>query len=355
MTTYDGVMFLNALDTILAGFHAQGDHSTWVLLDAANTLVRAAQARVYRRKPDFVGARLTAAAVEPVLEENPKFGALADILRDIAAASAPADGAAAATPADAGPVLIIVQEDRICQQLRDYLAAGGPAYMEARLRWYFRWKETLPQLTANMAQSAQRSWPAPASAAASGSASSSARGNSSSTSSTSAAGGGSTGGGGGGGGGRRRRGALIAAARSSHSHSGTGPSASSSTTSAGTSSLLAAESEALADLYGSCDDGPAGGGETAVRGDSHAHSAKRARKAARDGTRFRQPGMVPRGKRQAACCVYRACAAGGGADGCACGHSGRCCQARPPRSIRAPGRVPGTVGRGPGTVGRGPG
>src|SRR5690606_30932872 len=63
LTTYDCVTFLNMLDTILAGFHALGDHSTWVLADAANTLVRAAQARVYRKKPNVAeGQRLTAAS-----------------------------------------------------------------------------------------------------------------------------------------------------------------------------------------------------------------------------------------------------------------------------------------------------
>jgi len=154
------------LDTILAGFHALGDHSTWVLADAANTLVRAAQARVYRKKPNVAeGRRLTAASVEPVLEENPKYAVLTEVLQEIrerqqAAAAVKAEAGVDDMPpahdgsalGGAAPVLVVVEEDRTCRQLRDSLALGGQAYLQRQLRNYFRWKETLPRLTANLAQ-----------------------------------------------------------------------------------------------------------------------------------------------------------------------------------------------------------
>jgi len=240
------------LDTILAGFHALGDHSTWVLADAANTLVRAAQARVYRKKPDVAeGQRLTAASVEPVLEENPKYAVLTEVLQEIrerqqaAAAAVKAEAGADDVPpahdggalGGAAPVLVVVEEDRTCRQLRDSLALGGQAYLQRQLRSYFRWKETLPRLTANLAQTrvtsakgaaASPASPAMAAAPATAGSASAPVGCGAGRGGTPTPGGAPP---------RRRRGALIAAGRLAGSAAApAGP------------TVLSAESEALADL-----------------------------------------------------------------------------------------------------------
>ncbi|TPX66046.1 hypothetical protein SpCBS45565_g04722 [Spizellomyces sp. 'palustris'] len=128
LVSYDCVTFNSFLETIVAAntsepsavFRSDGSQSQWLFLDAAHTVLSAARQRVYRR---IVGATGNLEAgippgVEPVLEEQPKWRALIDALRVIEAGRSELLGRGEAPR----PVLIMVEGDRACAQLREVLA-----------------------------------------------------------------------------------------------------------------------------------------------------------------------------------------------------------------------------------------
>ncbi|KNC97326.1 DNA repair protein (rad1) [Spizellomyces punctatus DAOM BR117] len=128
LVSYDCVTFNSFLETIVAAnasepsavFRSEASQSQWLFLDAAHTVLSAARQRVYRR---VVGATGNLEAgippgVEPVLEEQPKWRALIDALRVIEADRSELLGRGEVP----GPVLIMVEGDRACTQLREVLA-----------------------------------------------------------------------------------------------------------------------------------------------------------------------------------------------------------------------------------------
>ncbi|OAA62497.1 DNA repair nuclease, XPF-type/Helicase [Niveomyces insectorum RCEF 264] len=129
----DAVAFLQRLDTIHAAHSpppgsTRQSQSPWLFLDAAQTIFDTAKRRVYTGKHNFAGdgdaaggtktTTTTTSSLRPVLEEQPKWSVLADILeeidRDVALAGAPRDDSN-------GTILIMCGDVDTCRQLRDYL------------------------------------------------------------------------------------------------------------------------------------------------------------------------------------------------------------------------------------------
>ncbi|RYC60652.1 hypothetical protein CHU98_g5566 [Xylaria longipes] len=119
----DAVSFLQQLDTIHAAHSPQPgstrqNQSPWLFLDAANTIFGTAKQRVYAASKAMVNARSSVDSLRPVLEEQPKWSLLAEILEEI-------DRDLYFEPAMRGDsnqtILIMCSDAATCRQLRDYL------------------------------------------------------------------------------------------------------------------------------------------------------------------------------------------------------------------------------------------
>ncbi|KAI5307891.1 hypothetical protein KEM55_007128 [Ascosphaera atra] len=124
LLTYDCVSMIKYLDLILQA-HAVPAGSTkqtqspWLFLDAAHILFQTAKSRVYRGK---ITRGKTEDAIpdtlEPVLEEQPKWAVLADVLKEI---ERDAYMNPSSKGSSHGTVLIMCSDQKTCRQLRDYL------------------------------------------------------------------------------------------------------------------------------------------------------------------------------------------------------------------------------------------
>jgi DNA excision repair protein ERCC-4 len=178
--TYDCVSFLKYLDTVLANAQAEDgkrreNPSPWLLLDAAHTMFQASKQRVYKGDlPDRVAtsnARSSSPgsnAVQPVLEELPKWEMLAEILdeieRDYYFNPVPQDDSS-------GAILIMCGDLPSCSQLRDYLESmhikpqdtelgddepdfeqksSASFMLRRKLRNYVHWKRNFTRITASL-------------------------------------------------------------------------------------------------------------------------------------------------------------------------------------------------------------
>lgn len=179
VVTCDAVAFLQTLDTIHAA-HSPAPGSTrqtqppWLFLDAAQTLFDTAKKRVYRgvNKP---GVESNIDALRPVLEEQPKWAILADVLeeidRDLYFEPPTRDDSN-------GTILIMCSDTATCRQLRDYLQTmhvkvkadqqkkktvqegeddndeedepSAVFLMRRRLREYLKWKREFAQVSATL-------------------------------------------------------------------------------------------------------------------------------------------------------------------------------------------------------------
>lgn len=175
---YDSVAFLQNLDTIHAAHSPQPGstrqtQSPWLFLDAAQTIFDTAKKRVYRgvNKP---GSDSNIDSLRPVLEEQPKWSVLADVLEEI-------DRDLYFEPAvrddSNGTILIMCSDTGTCRQLRDFLQTmhvkvkvdqhsnkivyeGGEVEDEDRpsavfllrrkLREYLKWKKEFAQVSATL-------------------------------------------------------------------------------------------------------------------------------------------------------------------------------------------------------------
>jgi DNA excision repair protein ERCC-4 len=170
----DAVSFLQQLDTIHAAHSpapgtTRQTQSPWLFLDAAQTIFDTAKKRVYssnqRPGPDTTNID----ALRPVLEEQPKWAVLADVLEEI-------DRDLYFEPAvrddSNGTILIMCSDTNTCRQLRDYLQTmhvkprtekkveefhdpeedkpSAAFMMRRRLRNYLKWKREFAQVSANL-------------------------------------------------------------------------------------------------------------------------------------------------------------------------------------------------------------
>ncbi|KAI9208291.1 uncharacterized protein BJ171DRAFT_438598 [Polychytrium aggregatum] len=127
LTQYDCVTFYSFLDTILAANSAafssifrSDQASTWLFLEAADSLITLAKQRVYKKidAPERREGSSLRFQFQPILEEQPKWKVLKDIIREIESERK----SRALNEEDCGPVLIMTNGDRIANQLRDILS-----------------------------------------------------------------------------------------------------------------------------------------------------------------------------------------------------------------------------------------
>ena len=169
--------FVKYLDTIVAA-HApppgssRHNYSPWLFLDAAHVLFQTAKSRVYQGKITSDAARSTATSFSPsllpVLEEQPKWAVLADVLEEI---DHDAYLNPVATDESNDTIVIMCSDNRTCRQLREYLSAmyatidkdtpdGTPnsektkpsaeVMMRRKLRDYLRWKIPFSNVSKNL-------------------------------------------------------------------------------------------------------------------------------------------------------------------------------------------------------------
>ena len=178
LLTYDAVSFNKYLDTILAAHQPppgsnRQNQSPWLFLDAANTIFETVKRRVYTGKPiDGEVPEASAAlpdSLRPVLEEQPKWALLADILEEI-------ERDAYFNPGirddSNGTILIMCSDQGTCRQLREYLQnmhvhsqqateddevagdaevkASATFMMRRKLRNYLNWKKDFARVSASL-------------------------------------------------------------------------------------------------------------------------------------------------------------------------------------------------------------
>ncbi|MCJ1352945.1 MAG: hypothetical protein MMC33_002929 [Icmadophila ericetorum] len=177
LLTYDAVSFNRYLDTVVAA-HQPPPGSTlmnvspWLFLDAANTMFQTAKSRVYTGKTNKVSTdgptRALPESLRPVLEEQPKWALLAEILEEIER-----DVYFNPTIRDDshGTILIMCSDEGTCRQLREYLQtmhlqqetlkeddpdadvemeepkASAHFMMRNKLRNYLKWKKNFARVS----------------------------------------------------------------------------------------------------------------------------------------------------------------------------------------------------------------
>ena len=170
---YDAVSLLQHLDTIHAahspqpGSNRQGQ-SPWMFLDAAHTIFSTAKQRVYASNIK-ANENTPIDTLRPVLEEQPKWALLAEILEEI---DRDLYFEAPMRDDSNGTILIMCQDTATCRQLREYLQtmhvklkAEDPAakknkdeenkpsaafMMRRKLRDYLKWKREFAQVSSKL-------------------------------------------------------------------------------------------------------------------------------------------------------------------------------------------------------------
>ncbi|KAL9594454.1 MAG: hypothetical protein Q9219_007024 [cf. Caloplaca sp. 3 TL-2023] len=174
LLTYDAVSFNKYLDTILAAHQpppgsTRQNQSPWLFLDAANTIFETAKRRVYSGK-SAEGETLAystgfPATLRPVLEEQPKWSLLVEVLDEIERDSY-------LNPAlrddSNGTILIMCSDQGTCAQLREYLQnmyvhhsedvqdddeepdSSATFMMHRKLRKYLDWKRNFARVSASL-------------------------------------------------------------------------------------------------------------------------------------------------------------------------------------------------------------
>ena len=178
LLTYDAVSFVKYLDTILAAHQPppgsnRQNQSPWLFLDAANTIFKTAKRRVYTgnsvdaEAPGVSGT--LSDSLRPVLEEQPKWAVLADILEEI-------ERDTYFNPSlrddSNGTILIMCSDQGTCRQLREYLQnmhvrptkveadavmdedvdskASATFVMRRKLRNYLNWRKDFARVSASL-------------------------------------------------------------------------------------------------------------------------------------------------------------------------------------------------------------
>jgi len=170
LLTYDAVSFNRHLDTILAAHSppagsTKQNQSPWLFLDAAHTIFDTAKRRVYTGKP-AQGEAENMDTLRPVLEEQPKWAIIAEVLDEI-------DRDLYFNPVvrddSNGTILIMCTDTAQCRQLREYLQTmhvrpetaqadddeekkedepSASFMMRRKLREYLKWKKEFAKISA---------------------------------------------------------------------------------------------------------------------------------------------------------------------------------------------------------------
>ncbi|KAH3745450.1 DNA repair endonuclease XPF [Pelomyxa schiedti] len=125
------VDFLDYLETLrTTQFSAE---SGWVFLEQANTLFAEARKRVYLKN--------SAAEVVEVLEENPKWEILKQVLTEIIQTSTGTQNTS-----QQGCILVLVNDERTCYSLQKCLHLGAKGYLQEAYKHYLHNKENRSSL-----------------------------------------------------------------------------------------------------------------------------------------------------------------------------------------------------------------
>ncbi|XP_053936267.1 DNA repair endonuclease XPF [Cuculus canorus] len=135
LTQYDCVTFLNLLESLRASEKAFGENSGWLFLDSSTSMFVNARARVYRIADEKLNRKGKVAEKsdvkkenelkrELVLETNPKWEALRQVLKEIENENKNSEDLGGP-----GQVLICASDDRACAQLRECIIAGAEAFL----------------------------------------------------------------------------------------------------------------------------------------------------------------------------------------------------------------------------------
>jgi DNA excision repair protein ERCC-4 len=173
LLTYDAISFNRHLDTILAAHSppsgsTRQNQSPWLFLDAAHTIFDTAKRRVYTGKPTQ-GDADNIDSLRPVLEEQPKWAILAEVLDEI-------DRDQYFNPVvhddSNGTILVMCTDTAQCRQLREYLQTmhvrpetaqaddndeereenepSAAFMMRRKLRGYLKWKKEFAKISATL-------------------------------------------------------------------------------------------------------------------------------------------------------------------------------------------------------------
>ncbi|QSZ34850.1 hypothetical protein DSL72_007709 [Monilinia vaccinii-corymbosi] len=172
LLTCDAVSFNRQLDYILATHKPPAGsisqtQSPWLFLDAAHTIFDTAKRRVYTGK---AGRTEDIDSLKPVLEEQPKWAVLAEVLdeidRDLYFNPVPLDDSN-------GTILIMCTDSAQCWQLREYLQnmharpetdendqdeeqePSAEIMMRRKLRSYLEWKKRFAKTSATLFEEKQ--------------------------------------------------------------------------------------------------------------------------------------------------------------------------------------------------------
>ncbi|KAL4963889.1 ssDNA endodeoxyribonuclease RAD1 [Aspergillus stella-maris] len=180
LVTYDAVSFVKYLDTIVTAHSpppgsTRHNYSPWLFLDAAHVLFQTARSRVYEGKigndPTYSSMNSLPTTLRPVLEEQPKWEVLAEILEEIEtdAYMNPVN-----TDESNSTVLIMCADQRMCRQIREYLGTmhtkvederkedadededmqekrrSADVMLRRKLREYISWKRSLSNVNKNL-------------------------------------------------------------------------------------------------------------------------------------------------------------------------------------------------------------
>nr|POE79344.1 dna repair protein rad16 [Quercus suber] len=169
---FDAVSFNKYLDTVLAASSpppgsTRQNQSPWLFLDAAHTLFDTAKRRVYTGKLTDGSANGETNGLNPVLEDMPKWGLLAEILeeieRDVYFNPQPQDESN-------GSILIMCGDQGTCRQIREFLQTmhlddgnqndeedllstkkpSAKYMMKRKLRNYLQWKRDFARVSSNL-------------------------------------------------------------------------------------------------------------------------------------------------------------------------------------------------------------
>ncbi|NP_001305340.2 DNA repair endonuclease XPF [Gallus gallus] len=135
LTQYDCVTFLNLLESLKASEKAFGENSGWLFLDSSTSMFVNARARVYRTADEKLNQKGKVSENrdvkkenelkrELVLESNPKWEALREVLNEIENENKNSEDLGGP-----GQVLICASDDRACAQLREYITDGAEAFL----------------------------------------------------------------------------------------------------------------------------------------------------------------------------------------------------------------------------------
>ncbi|KAM9724846.1 DNA repair endonuclease XPF isoform 1-T1 [Dama dama] len=135
LSQYDCITFLNLLESLRATEKAFGQNSGWLFLDSSTSMFVNARARVYHVPDAKMSKKIKVpekleikeeqeTKKELVLESNPKWAALTEVLKEIEAENKESE-----VLGGPGQVLICASDDRTCSQLREYLTVGAEVFL----------------------------------------------------------------------------------------------------------------------------------------------------------------------------------------------------------------------------------